>query len=200
MQEFIIGLESACYLCAPGSCWWDKSIGTCDYAWNDFSCFRRHKHKEGKIVLKCGACGQSNKKWDLYDIYAYCGDRPFVHCDECDGYFIVCADTTDGDEDGEEMSVVESLCRDSCCRVLTEADQHLIPNFEDVVFRSGGRSIPMVFIACRALAVTHLEGQDGLVELEKPVYEYGGQGGCQIDYRGVCERCNRAVKSNVSSD
>lgn len=150
MQEFILGLPMECEECPPGSCWWDPSIGACA---NYNTCVARHYFPDGKFVARCGACGEQTSEWETYHIFDYCGARPYVWCPQCHGYFILCVNTSGGYQDNFDPGV---LCQDSCCRVLTRSDQHHIPNFEQVVFRDG-KAIPMVFIACRALAITHLE-------------------------------------------
>lgn len=214
MQEFILGLVMECEECSPGSCWWDPSIGTC----TDFeTCVQRHDFPDGMLVAQCGACGQQTGEWQPHTIFDYCGARPFVWCPQCRGSFILCVNTNGHYDD------LEPLCRDSCCRVLTQADQHRIPNFEQVVFRDG-KANPIMFIACHALAITHLspmqfdrcrwlvpksaaelaaktaqEDTDELVELSQPVYNYGGQD-YPMDYRGACPHCDREVQCSVSAD
>ncbi len=206
MQEFILGLQRECEECPPGSCWWDKTIGTCA---NFETCCKRHIVEQGKIVVYCGACGKQNNQWDGYDIFEYCGDRPWMWCSECNHQYILCVNTMDYDP--------KALCQHSCCRVLTQAEQHRIPNFEQVVFRDG-KSLCMVFIACHALAITHLSPfqfkeiswlvpknaeelatKASLVELKEPVYDFGGHD-YSMDYRGMCAQCHREVLDCVYAD
>jgi len=215
MQEFIIGLEAD----EVDWCWWGEPDKVCDV----------HEWEEGKVLARCGACGKQTTEWDPYTIFDYCGKRPFINCQQCNGTFILCVNT--GHDD------LGKLHQDSCCRVLTEADQHEIPNFEQLAFRDG-KPISMMFIACRALAITHVdpiqfeevhtlvpksadelaakaaldEAQlvelmsdydsqcyEQLVELRTPVFDYGGQ--CyELHYRGVCPCCHREVVSSVSAD
>lgn len=202
MQDFVIGVEN----CGvdPRHCWWGGADD--DYAW-----------EEGKVLARCGGCGHETLEWDVYSLFDYCGARPYVYCEHCEGWFILCVNTGLDDED--------KLHHDTCCRVLTAADQHEIPNFEQHVFREG-KPMHMMFIVCRALAITHLGptqfkkewlrlapksaqelatkaamGDNGhqLVELREPVFDYGGQDG-DLDYRGVCRACRREVVSSVSAD
>jgi hypothetical protein len=201
MQDFIIGLS--CNNVDRRHCWWGANP---PWGWED-----------GKVLARCGACGHETLEWDTYDLFAYCGDRPYVYCDHCKGAFILCVNTAGDDDD--------KLHHDSCCRVLVAEDQHEIPNFERHVFREGV-PLDMKFIACRALAITHvspvqftekpwlvpkdadklaaLEGLDDgldpqLVELREPVFNYGGQS-YHLNYRGVCPSCHREVSSSVSAD
>jgi hypothetical protein len=203
MQDFIIGLGVDTV--DPRHCWW-KSPGD-DYTW-----------EHGHVLVRCGACGHEALKWSIYTLFDCCGDRPFVYCNNCNGAFILCVNTG--------LFDMGKLHHDTCCRVLTAADQHEIPNFEEHVFW-GGKPLIMMFIVCRALAITHLgpiqfekkrlrlvpkcaqelatkaamdnDKDPQLVELREPVFDYGGHN-CHMDYRGVCPACRRETVDSVTSD
>lgn len=214
IKEFIIGLALDSFE-DHHDCWWtifnDKNWEDCHW-------------EQGHILVRCGACGKQTLEWDPYDIYDYCGDRPYMYCSNCEGSFILCVNTNEN---------LDNLHNESCCRVLTKADQHEIDNFEQIVFREG-KPIPIMFIECHALSITHLspiqfrdkylikkgkivpksydelkeqetlEGEDEnkeeyVVELKNPVFDYGGQG-YELCYRGICSHCGREALSRVSAD